>query len=229
MISIVWGLVMSTEVSVEGVLPPPLYRPFLAAAAICFYIYKIILPFNLVPVYPRWDVVGDIWIFVLIFVVVMGFSVVFWRFRRPIDPLIKFGGLFFIVNILLVCGLVPFGFMSHAYVADHFVYLPLIGPAIIVGRSINLIARRTSGDSYKQRFMNASYYVPICVLGVLAIKQTLLWQDPISLWEANLKVNDRSPAVYSNYGGALADRGEYDKAMAAFRKAVNLAPTLDMV
>ena len=230
LISIVWGLyVMSTEVSVEGVLPPAPYRPFLAAAAICFYIYKIVLPFNLVPVYPRWDVVGDIWIFVLLFVVVVGFSAVFWRFRKRIDPLIKFGGLFFIVNILLVCGLVPFGFMSHAYVADHFVYLPMIGLSIILGRSIDLIARSTSESSYKWRLINASFYLLICVLGVLAIKQTLLWQNPISLWEANLKVNDRSPAVYSNYGGALADRGEFDKAMTAFRKAVDLAPTLDMV
>lgn len=227
-VAAVWGAyVLSTEVTHAGVLPAWQYRPLIAAGAFWFYFSKLLVPLDLVPIYPRWNVEANLSLFSsLLAAFVIGTALIAY-FRRKIDPWVLWGFVFFLVNLALVSGLIPFGYMSQSFVADHFLYLPLVGVALIAARGIEALFQRVTLESRPGRLLMVALYAWIAVLSIASVKQTLLWRDPASMWEATLRVNKSSPAVYNNYGLLALQKGDHDKALAMFRKVVELAPGVD--
>lgn len=224
-----WGAyVTHTEVSYPGVLPPLEYRPLLAAGAIWFYVGKFFYPAELVPVYPRWDVVGEVWVFTALFGALVLVAGVIAFFRRRIESATLWGLLFFLINILPVVGLVPFGYMGHSFVGDHFLYLPTVGLVVVVARSVQTCVEKLSDRKFYGEAFTAVLYILVCVLALLAIKQTFLWRDPAALWEATLKITRTSAAAYSNYGTVLMKKGDYKNALEYLTKAAELSPNLDV-
>ena len=68
-------------------------------------------------------------------------------------------------------------------------------------------------------------YLWVAVLGVASVRQTWLWRDPLSMWEATLKANPTSFAANNNLGLFLMMRGEYDRALTLFKRASELSPS----
>jgi tetratricopeptide (TPR) repeat protein len=222
-----WGLyTMSLEVTYEGMLPPVLYRPLLASGALLFYIGKFLYPATLVPVYPKWDVQGHVILFLAAFGALVGATVILGWLRSRVDRLILFGLAFFVINVLPIAGLVPFGYMSHSFVADHLTYLPLVGLALVAARGFEILLQRVKCLTGLHTVILAGAYVLVCALGTLSIRQSLIWHDPITLWKATLKVNTRSAAVYNNYGLACLAQGRLAQAEELFQKALELFPGL---
>jgi len=146
---------------------------------------------------------------------------------KKIDTLILWGGLFFAVNILPVSGFVPFGHMGHSFVADHFLYLPMAGLSLMVARGLDMTMRRLGEGSRSATLVAIGAYAIVCVLAVLSVRQGWLWRNPAALWEATLRVNKTSPAVYNNYGRVCMMVGDNQKALAMFKRSVELAPSLE--
>ncbi len=223
--ALAWGLyTISTEVSFSGMLPPWPYRPLLAAGTIWFYVGKLVFPHDLVVLYPRWDIIGHGAWFVflaLLLTIVVGLIV---TFRKRLDGLILWGMSLFVINILPVAGFVPFGHMGHSFVADHFLYLPMVGAALVVARGLELLFDAIGDRPVAKTGVITASYALVCILGILSVRQTWLWSDPAVQWEATLKVNKTSPAVHNNYGWVLLERGQLDKSLAHFEKAAELAP-----
>jgi Tfp pilus assembly protein PilF len=229
LISIWWGAyVTSTEVWYPGVLPPIQYRPLLAAGAIFFYLGKFLFPYQLVPLYPRWDVPTEAWWFACLLLLLLVAMAVLIYHRNRTDRLILWGLLFFLINVLPVSGLVSFGYMAHSFVADHLLYLPMVGLVLAVARGVELIFEKVEGRSRYHYVVLAAGYAVIGILGVLTAKQTLLWRNPSALWEETLKVTTNSPTVYCNYGAVCVGKGEMEKALQLFQKAVQIAPGMDV-
>jgi tetratricopeptide (TPR) repeat protein len=227
-LALIWGLyTVSTEVSYAGILPPWPYRPLLAAGAIWFYLAKFIYPIDLVVVYPKWNVVHQWWQFSLLLLALAALLGVVIRYWKRLDPLILWGLALFLINILPVAGFVPFGHMGHSYVADHFLYLPMVGLSLVTARALELLLERIHGRAFVRNGLIVGSYLLICLLGLLSVRQTWLWSEPEHLWEATLKVNTSSPAVYNNYGWICMERGELHKAMELFQRASQLAPGME--
>jgi protein O-mannosyl-transferase len=220
------AFVVSTEVSYPGILPPGPYRPLLAAGSIWFYLGKFVFPHELVVIYPRWDVIRHAWVFLIGFVALAVLIAAVIRYRRSMDPLMLWGGIFFLINVLPVSGLVPFGHMGHSYVADHFAYLPMIGLAVIVARGVDVGFRSLRSQPALANLFLVGVYAVVCALGLLATRQTLMWREPAMLWEATLKVNPRSPAAYLNAGCIAMHNVQIDKALDFFKKALEINPGL---
>lgn len=226
--ALAWGVyAVSTEVSYEGMLPPLLYRPLLASGALWFYLSTFVYPHPLVVVYPRWDVVSHSIRFIILLVALGAVAGLITYYRKRIDPLIVWGLAWFVINVLPVAGLLPFGHMGHSFVADHFLYLPMVGLCLAVARVLELALHGLEDRTTIKNVVVVGAYGVICLFGVLAVKQTWLWRDAASLWEATLKINTTSPAVYNNYGWICMSRGELHKAMKLFKRASELAPGLD--
>lgn len=227
-ISFFWGLfVLSTEISYPGILPPWYMRPLLASGVLCFYLSKFVWPVDLVPVYPRWDVGSLSFIFgglCFILVLCVGFLI---RFRRCVEPLCLWGLAFFFLNVLPVAGIIPFGFMGHSFVSDHLAYLPLAGLATALGATLQQIFGGIALPTLR-RFLFLSFGIVLALLAVLTMKQTHIWDDSATLWEATLKVNQKSAAVFHNYGNVLMERRDYEAALTMFRRAAELSPSLDV-
>ncbi|MDQ7784552.1 MAG: tetratricopeptide repeat protein [Desulfomonilaceae bacterium] len=223
-----WGLyTISTEVSYSGMLPTWPYRPLVAAGAIWFYLGKFVFPYELVVVYPKWDVVGQWGRFLLPFLALAVAAVLGVKYRKRLDPVLLWGLSLFVINVLPVAGFVSFGHLGHSYVADHFLYLPMMGLALVVGRGLEVLFREIRDRPTARSGLITACYAVVCILGILSVRQTWLWSDPAIQWEATLKVNKTSPAVYNNYGWVLMERGQLDRALALFEKAAELAPRME--
>jgi len=226
--SLAWGgYVMSTERTSSWILPSWPYRPLIAAAAIWFYISKFMFPVNLAPLYPKWDVAAHVEWFSLLLLAFLAAAALIIHFRKRVDRWVLYGLFFFLLNLSLVVGLVPFGYMGHSFVADHFMYLPLVGLALVIARIVDALLREISIDSLPGKLLIIAVYVWLCALGVASVKQTWLWRNPAAMWEATLKLNQTSPAVYNNYGVIKLAEGNYDTALSMFRRAAKLAPNFD--
>jgi len=227
-LGLAWGIyILSTERTHSFILPPWPYRPLIAAGAVWFYLGKFLAPLQLVPLYPRWDVVGNPgWFLVMLLAFAASCSVLVY-FRRKLDKWVLWGILFFLINLSLVSGLIPFGYMTYSFVSDHFLYLPMVGLALIVARCAYIFSRNFGFDSLPGKIAMVGLYSWVAVLGLASVKQTLLWSDPISVWEATLEVNKTSFAAYNNYGVLCIEKGEYEKAISMFQRSAELAPNLD--
>ena len=138
------------------------------------------------------------------------------------------GPTFVLINLVLVSGLIPFGYMSHSFVADHFFYLPMAGVALIIPRALEKLFQKLGVESSSGKLVMVTLYLWIAVLGVASVRQTWLWRGPLSMWEATLTANPTSFAANNNLGLLLMARGDYDRALELFRKASKLAPGLDV-
>jgi tetratricopeptide (TPR) repeat protein len=224
-----WGAyVLQTERTSSGILPAWPYRPFISAGAFWFYMKELLLPIGLAPIYPRWDVASNIPRFSALLAALLGLAGVLIYYRKQIDKWILWGMLFFAINLVLVSGLIPFGYMSHSFVADHFLYLPMVGVALIIARALEKSFHKLGADSTWGKLLMVGLYLWVAVLGVASVHQTWLWRDPVSMWEATLKANPNSFAANNNLGLFLRMKGEYGRALALFKKAAELAPQMDL-
>ena len=118
------------SMDVEGPPDVPLQdRPFIAAAAICFYVAKVLAPVDLTPIYPRWDVDIGQMVWWLPLLGLAGVSVLLIRYRNRIGRVPLWCLVNFLIPLLPVIGLMKFGYLRLSYVADHFMYLPMVGMA----------------------------------------------------------------------------------------------------
>ena len=102
----------------------------------------------------------------------------------------------------------------------------MIGLVVIVARGIDKGFRSLHDRPSLANLFLVGVYAVVCALGILATRQTLMWREPAMLWEATLKVNQKSPSVYLNAGVVAMHNGQIDKALEYFIKTLELNPGL---
>jgi tetratricopeptide (TPR) repeat protein len=113
-----------------------------------------------------------------------------------------------------VLGLATFQFQFTSTVADHYMYLAMIGPAIAVAfvlRSARPIAA------------NAFAIIVLIVLGLRTLTLTPIWEDDFTLFRHNLSVNPNSVIAYNNLGNAYTINGDLDRGLEMFERAMAIS------
>ncbi len=188
-------------------------RPALALDALSFYVGKVLLPLRLVPDYGRTSqsVIASgalAWTWMP----ATALLATVWRFRRK-RPALAVAVALFVAALLPVLGLVPFDFQYYSNVADHYLYLAMLGPALGVAFAYEEIPA-------------GRFVVPAAVAALLALSivQASRWQDDATLYAHTLAVNPRSLVAHNNLGQALEERAEYEAALAHYRAALDADP-----
>jgi protein O-mannosyl-transferase len=192
-------------------------RPLLAASAVWFYLSKLLLPLGLYPVYPRWDIdPGAVrwWIPVA----ALAASALLLWYWRP-DWRARWGAGHFVVALLPVIGLVPFGFNEMSFVADHEAYLASIGVCLAVAIGVDAWAARVGRPT-----VNALAAAALLVLGSSTVRQIPVWRDSVSLWRTALVGNPAAWVAHNNLAFALLQQRHFDEAVAHLHTAVQLRP-----
>ena len=202
-----------------GFVAPLWARPLVAGDAVSFYLYKLFVPLRLGIDYGRSPeyVLPHSW---LLFtgLAPYGLGGLLWLFRNRVQWLLAATAVF-IASLLPALGLMPFGFQQYSTVADRYLYLAMLGPAMAL----------TCLLSHRPRWIDGRVLIGICVLilGVLGIRsssQMQHWQKNITLFAHALQVNPDSSASHNNYGSALSGQGKIAEAIAHFRKALRIKP-----
>jgi len=113
-----------------------------ASVAIFFYIGKFLLPINLIPIYPRWSLDPPSLQQLLTLPLLMLTLGALWLRRKTWGRHAILGIGFFLLNLLPVIGLCRMTWMNISWVADHLVYLPMIGLIGLAVAGLEAMARR---------------------------------------------------------------------------------------
>src|SRR5205823_5661753 len=113
----------------DSIVVPFWGRPIVAGDTIAFYLYKLVWPLRLGVDYGRTprETLASGWEY-LTSSVPLAIAIVLWMKRRKI-PFLVAGAIVFMLGMLPVSGLVRFDFQIYSTVADHYLYLPMLGVA----------------------------------------------------------------------------------------------------
>jgi Tfp pilus assembly protein PilF len=201
-------------------------RALVAMQSIEAYVVKIILPIDLLPLYPYPDRVSiassEFFLPVIFFISVSIVCLLYVRTSK-----IAFAACaFFIVALIPTLGIVQVGAQP---MADRYSYLPSIGPCLLIGVAAGRLwdSRATSlrGARIIRGTLALAAIGYILVLSYQTTRQIAVWKDSITLWSAVIDREPRLlPIAYSNRGIAYKDRGAIAQALADFNTAIALDP-----
>ncbi len=216
LLAVAWVVVTKwQQPSATMTFVPPLWaRPLIAGDALMHYLYKLVAPVGLVPDYgrsPYW--VTDQWWFYVAWMVPTALLVAAACLRNRRVWLTA--AAIFIVWLLPVLGFVPFIFQRVSTVADRYLYLAMLGPALALAW---FLARH---------WTRGVLTIVASILGlaaVLSVLQTSHWRNDETLIAHTLKINEHSAVAKQHQGFLLAEREEHDLAIRIYREALGEHP-----
>ncbi len=198
-----------------------------AGGVVWFYLYKALLPLSLVFVYPQWNIQADnpLWWLPLLAAVMV--TAVLWRYRRGWSRPFLFAWGFFCVSLIPVLGFVDVGFMQHSLVADHYQHLALIGVIVLAAAGWGYWRERVQGPA---RWATSA--VAVVVVGALTLltwRQSGLYRDDFTLYQATLDKNPSCWLAHNNLGIALAKADRVSEAIEHYQQAMRIEPNYHKV
>jgi hypothetical protein len=212
-VAVIARLVQPAQMSAP--LAPLWGRPLVAGDAIAFYVSKILVPIRLAVDYGRSPdkVLAGGRVGLTFAVAVVLLAAIGLGYRRW--PRICAAAAILIIGLLPVLGLIPFSFQFYSTVADHYLYLSMLGVALAVAWLIQQISARPA---------LAVGGLLVVALGAQSWMQSWVWRDTITLFEHNLRINPRSPAAHENLAIAYLNRGDWGQAIEHGEAAARLRP-----
>lgn len=195
---------------------PPIARLWLAVRALGFYLAKFVAPFGLVPFYALSDDISlrhwPYWSALLLVVCLTAGA--FLARRRA--PVVAAGLAFYLVTLLPVLGLLQFGDQSAA---DRYTYLPLLGPAFILGAG----ARWAWRSGRRPRLAAVGGAIAFLLfLGWRTTDQVRVWRDSVSLWSRVVEAYPESTTGHYNLGHGYWMAGQPARAELEWRRVLEL-------
>ncbi|RZL88985.1 MAG: tetratricopeptide repeat protein [Variovorax sp.] len=130
-------------------------------------------------------------------------------------PLLGVGLAMAVVPLLPVSGLVYFDYAQISLVADHYVYLPMIGGAIALAAVLRAVQGRAA--------LVASCVLVLAWAG-LSMRQAMTWRDAQTVGQHTLRVNPHSGGTYNHLGGLALRAGDLAEAEALQLKSIEQKP-----
>lgn len=200
----------------------PIERVLGAGSVVWFYLSRAMLPVNLAFLYPQWQVDVHQWRYWLASLGVIAFTGLLWWYRDGWGRAGMFAWGYYCLALLPVLGFIDVGYMQHLPVADHYQHFALIGVTGVAAAGWSVWQRTARGGT--RRVAGVIAAAAVTALMVLTWKQSRLYADPISLYEASLQQNPDSWVAHNNLGAALVDTGRLTDAIDHYRTALRLHP-----
>ena len=204
----------------------PLFtRIIVGAFALVSYLWKMVLPLNLNPFYPYPQDVSLVSLKYLVPVLlVIGITAAAGAVVRRQRIWLAVWG-YYVITLLPVLGIIQVG---NQAMADRYLYLPSLGPFLITGAAFSWVYEKAKSI---KKWRLAPSAIGLVALGAFAsfsyvtIEQIGVWMDEFTLWNY---VIEQEPGktffAYNNRGIAYSDRGQYDKAIEDYNKAIAMNP-----
>ena len=189
-------------------------RLAISAYGLCFYLWKMILPLTLSPLYELGTVNPRATPFVLSYGGAVALTALAVACHRRV-PGLSAAGLAYVAILLPVLGIFHNG---PQIAADRYTYLAGLGWAIFGGASLLSGWRR-------RPFLSTGLAACVLVgLGVLTWNQVQVWRDSERLWTQALTVDPKSSIAHYNWGVVLAQQGKLADAVSHYQRALEIRP-----
>jgi tetratricopeptide (TPR) repeat protein len=199
----------------------PLQRCLVAGRDIWFYLGKLIWPNNLSFVYEHWNIdPTQYWQWTYL-IAAIATTFILWtvrkRWRGPLACWLYFCG-----TLGPVLGFLDVFMFRYSFVADHLQYLASLGIiAFVSGVIVFAIARATQAIRW---IGVASCIGLVTAFAVLSWRQSHIYADTITLYEATLELNANAWLAHNNLASELAGAGKTAEAIEHYRNALRIKP-----
>jgi len=206
-----------------------------AAKALVEYLIHMVLPFDLMPLYPHPYWVDPVltspqYLLPAIAVVLISACSIILLKRQKLWFAVW---TTYVIMLLPVLGIIQVGAQG---MADRYTYLPSVGPFLIIGIAIGWTGERINA-SHVKKTARAALMIALCIFALLVsratIKQIRIWKDGVTLWGHELDTLNKNGftghifvirQAYSGIGFAHMINGSYESAIDAFSQAIILKP-----
>jgi protein O-mannosyl-transferase len=199
----------------------PIERLLIASRAVWFYLSKLIWPFNLTFIYPKWNIspahpLDYAWLLAGI-----ALCAVIYFARRYVGRGVEVAAAFFVATLSPVLGFIMLYTFRYTFVADHYQYLASIGPIALASAGVATLA-----DTFKRRrplILSAAVCL-IVILAVMTWRQAAMYGDIEALWRTTLARNPSCWMAHNNLGIVLFQKGNSDEAIDHYRTTLEMQP-----
>lgn len=189
-------------------------RPLVAGDALAFYLGKLVLPRALVVDYGRTpQLLRASWWGYVTWLAPVALGYLLWRLRRYRWPLTA--GALLVAGLLPTLGLIAIPFQEYSTVADRYMYLAMLGPALAL--SCLLVGCQSRPAALVVGLV-------LVLLGCQSALQAMHWRSSVHLFSHVLEINPRSWVAHGNLGVELANRGNVALGVEHLRRALQLRP-----
>jgi tetratricopeptide (TPR) repeat protein len=143
------------------------------------------------------DLAHGAWIY-LAWLLPAALAVWAWR-NRASRPWVLAAMLIFVAGVAPVLGFTPFMFQYMSTVADHYLYLAMLGPALLLTWAL---------VRYRQRAFAAACAVALLALAARSNAQLAIWHDDKALWAHTMQACPDSFTAPTNLAADLGREGQ---------------------
>ena len=207
------GAVRTTEEFSLGV------RAANAIYAYAMYLWKIVWPAKLAPLYPHPGnslAGGQVAVAASVLIAISAFVL---KFRRRRYLLV--GWLWFLGTLVPVIGLVQVG---DAAMADRYAYIPLIGIFVMIAFGAADLWESFSSEKRRRVWLGVPAAAVLVALALATHRQIGYWQSNYDLWTHTLVVTRNNFIAEDNLGGALILEDKEEEAHPHFEAAARINP-----
>ena len=201
-------------------------RLLVAAQSLISYLWKILLPVNLVPYYPYPKEVSLLsWQYLSAIVLLLGITAACVVIAKKQKVWLSAWG-YYVVTLIPVIGIIQVGGQA---MADRYMYLPGLAPFLVIGLAAAWIYEKAHAavkQDLAPKLAGAGAVLFVFVpMTYLTVKQINVWKNNITLWTYVIEKQPAGvPQAYNNLGLTFIDMGRVDRAMAEFDKALAVDP-----
>ena len=202
----------------------PFYLPLVIAYSTGLYLFKIVWPAGLVYDYPFPQPFSLTNHEVLLCIMGTVAAIIMIAFSAHRMRAWLAGGLFFFIAISPALGIVRF---TSSVVSNRFIYLPMVGLLLPFNWALNRVWN-TSGRVLRVSGVRGVLVGIGAALAIGSVSVTRSyesqWHDTLTLLQYYLTKSPHDWKLHTRLGNEWVERGNYDSAIAEFRKAVHLNP-----
>ena len=209
---------------------PLLGHLLLPGKIILFYITKLVLPFKLMFVYPRWEIDPSAplqWLPLAVVTAVLAGSY-FYRDKIGRGAFAAF--FFFTASLFPALGFFNVYPMIYSYVADHFQYIASIGMILFLCGSAaaafkKLLVPRISLSEKQEQLVSRSFLIAVVLIfGAQVFSYSRVFQNRETLFSDVISKNPNAWMAHNNLGLVYLRQDKISQAMDHYRATLRIKP-----
>jgi tetratricopeptide (TPR) repeat protein len=192
-------------------------RLCIGAYSFCVYLYKLVLPYPMSPLYP-YPKPLPIWVYLspLLFAAVW-YGV--WRLWKAERRMVVFGVLFFFFNVMFLLQVLGAG---QGFLADRFTYVPYFGFFAIAAWYFD----RYEAQAAWRTMLRGGLAVLGLVYAVWTVRQVAIWENGGTLWTHVMQFEQKGNSLpFWNRGQFFRESGNFEAALKDYNEGVRIEPT----
>ncbi len=177
------------------------------------YLWKALVPTNLMLVYPRWEAGNVALSFAATLAVVCAVAGAWMLRRRVRGPFAWLAGV--VVATLPVSGIVPMAWHLMAPISDHLQYLALMPTSAALGAAVTLLPGSRAARALAGAALLAAF-------GTSTFERCAVFRSDETLWADNLRRNPGAEVVHAELAELARERGDAEAARRELLEAARL-------